>query len=256
MSSTAYEPPYGRTNQRGAQLSRADCLRALGVDSDASWEGIQQAYKDLVRVWHPDRFQADPQLQQRAEQQLQRINEAYFALRSSHILGGRQPEPAPQPKPAGPGPSVIDQPFPRSGGDRFAWNLLFRWPVKAVWLGLICMALLVIGSLLGRTLRLSAVRAAADEWSGRARGDVAPREQAGHVDTSTVAPGRPENGSELLRARMSGGSRLWISNPASQDAVAKLVDADTASPVRVIYIQAKNKVCIRHIAPGRYDLRG
>jgi hypothetical protein len=75
-----------------------------------------------------------------------------------------------------------------------------------------------------------------------------------HPNTAAVAPGTPLNGTELLRTRMSGGSELWVSNPMSQDAVAKLVESDTASPVRAIYIQAKNKVCIRHIAPGLYDL--
>jgi hypothetical protein len=86
------------------------------------------------------------------------------------------------------------------------------------------------------------------------RDDVVPRDQPRHRDTGTVAPGTPVNGTELLRTRMSGGSEVWVSNPTSQDAVATLVEADTASPLRVIYIQAKNKVCIRHIAPGLYDL--
>jgi hypothetical protein len=29
-------------------MSRADCFQALGVASDASWEEVRQAYKDLV----------------------------------------------------------------------------------------------------------------------------------------------------------------------------------------------------------------
>jgi hypothetical protein len=241
-------------------MSRAECFRALGVDPEASWEALRQAYKDLVRVWHPDRFQSDPQFQRKAEQQLRRINEAYFALKNSDIHEGRQPEPAPQQKPA----------------NRFAWNLLLRWPIKAAWLGLICLAPLAIGGLLVNRVRVPTLeslpsgdgQSTTAELSSWARGEVTdlwrsipkiwendggPREQPPR-DTGAVAPGTPENGTELLRTRMSGGSQLWVSNPASQDAVATLVEAGTASPVRVIYIEAKNKVCIRHIAPGVYHL--
>ena len=67
-------------------MSRTECFRLLGVDSDASFEATRQAYKDLVRVWHPDRFQSDPELQRRAEQQLQRINEAYLAIKNPQLL--------------------------------------------------------------------------------------------------------------------------------------------------------------------------
>jgi len=165
-------------------------------------------------------------------------------------------------------------------------------------LGLICLAPLVIGSLLVNAFRVPTleslisqngqprpaifmpsrfvspsgdVQATADELSSWARGEALdlwksipkigerPPERLvqaanGAVPKSFDAPGTPVNGAELLRTRMSGGSQLWVSNQASQDAVATLVETDTASPVRVIYIQAKNKVCIRHIAPGVYNL--
>jgi hypothetical protein len=45
----------------------------LEVRPDASWEEIQRAYHDLVRVWHPDRFASDRRLQERAERKLQQI---------------------------------------------------------------------------------------------------------------------------------------------------------------------------------------
>src|ERR1035438_7934484 len=81
-------------------MSDTDCFRALGVAPNASWEEVRQAYKDLVRVWHPDRFQSDPQLRERAEQKLQTINEAYYALKNSQIFRGCRPEPAPEPPPS------------------------------------------------------------------------------------------------------------------------------------------------------------
>lgn len=294
MSSTAHQPPNIH------KLSRTDCFRVLGVEPEASWERIRQAYRDLVRVWHPDRFQSDPQLQLRAEQQLQRINEAYLQLKTSYIYEGRQPEPPPEPTPAGPGPAARAHRRAHSGPNGLARLLLFRWPVKATWLAMVFLAPLVMGILLFNALRVPSleslipqsgqprpviltpsrfvsqsgdVRVTANELSSWARGeamdlwksipkltetpsashDVVPREPPAHRDITT-APGTPPNGAEFLRTRMSGGSQLWVSNQADQDAIATLVEADTKSPVRAIYIQAKNKVCIRHIAPGVYNL--
>jgi len=54
----------------------------LGLSPDASIEVRKQAYKDLVKVWHPDRFSHDPRLQQKAQEKLQEINEAYEKIKS------------------------------------------------------------------------------------------------------------------------------------------------------------------------------
>jgi G3E family GTPase len=58
------------------------CYEILGLSPDASIEARKQAYKDLVKVWHPDRFSHDPRLQQKAEEKLQEINEAYEKIKS------------------------------------------------------------------------------------------------------------------------------------------------------------------------------
>jgi hypothetical protein len=60
---------------------RAAHLATLGLAPDASWDEVTQAYKDLMRVWHPDRFQGDERLRKKAEVQAQRINEAMSELR-------------------------------------------------------------------------------------------------------------------------------------------------------------------------------
>lgn len=56
-------------------------LETLGLKQDASWEDITQAYKDLMRVWHPDRFQSDERLRKKAEENSQRINHAMSELK-------------------------------------------------------------------------------------------------------------------------------------------------------------------------------
>ena len=59
-----------------------NCFRVLGLEPEASAEAIKSAYRDLTKVWHPDRFSHDAELQRKAGEQLQAINEAYEKLRS------------------------------------------------------------------------------------------------------------------------------------------------------------------------------
>jgi hypothetical protein len=63
-------------------MNTGDSLRILGVPADATSEQIRQAYLDLVRVWHPDRFQSDSRLRQIAEEHLCQINLAYSELKN------------------------------------------------------------------------------------------------------------------------------------------------------------------------------
>jgi hypothetical protein len=49
----------------------------LGARSDAAAEEIRQEYLQLVKVWHPDRFQGDPILVAKAEAKLKLLNEAF-----------------------------------------------------------------------------------------------------------------------------------------------------------------------------------
>ena len=54
-----------------------DYYQILGLPVGASIKEVQQAYRDLVKVWHPDRFGHDPKLQRKAEEELKKINNAY-----------------------------------------------------------------------------------------------------------------------------------------------------------------------------------
>ena len=59
-------------------------LGLLGLEAGATAQEIKTAYRDLAKVWHPDRFAHDPRLQQKAQERLKEINEAYRSL----ISGG------------------------------------------------------------------------------------------------------------------------------------------------------------------------
>ena len=57
------------------------CLKILELESPGSIEEAKKAYRDLVRVWHPDRFEGNPRLKQKAEKKLREINLAFNFLR-------------------------------------------------------------------------------------------------------------------------------------------------------------------------------
>lgn len=58
------------------------CFEVLELDRDASLDEVKQAYKDLVNVWHPDRFSNNPRLRRKAEEKLKEANLAYKGVRS------------------------------------------------------------------------------------------------------------------------------------------------------------------------------
>ncbi|MEG4394456.1 J domain-containing protein [Microcoleus sp. BROC3] len=64
------------------------CYEILEIEPGSSLEEIKHAYRDLAFVWHPDRFAHNDRLQQKAQQRLTEINEAYQEL----VLFLSQPE--------------------------------------------------------------------------------------------------------------------------------------------------------------------
>lgn len=53
----------------------------LELKPDVSFEGVRQAYREMAKVWHPDRFQNEPKLRAKAQEKLKQINLAYERLR-------------------------------------------------------------------------------------------------------------------------------------------------------------------------------
>ena len=78
----------------------------LGVKPGVSERELKAAHRDLAKVWHPDRFLHDPRLQEKAQEKLKEINEAYEQLTSR-----RPPTPVPKPAPKPP-PIVVQEPNP------------------------------------------------------------------------------------------------------------------------------------------------
>ena len=61
-------------------MLHGDYYTLLGIPRCASDESIKQAYRKLVRQWHPDLHPDLPD----AEERLKRLNEAYHVLRDHH----------------------------------------------------------------------------------------------------------------------------------------------------------------------------
>src|SRR6267378_1389181 len=104
-----------------------DCYYLLGLSPGASPEELKAAHRDLAKVWHPDRFLHDPRLQEKAQEKLKQINEAYDQLRSQKARRTAPPSYSSRPQ-AAPTPGHFDQHFethPQAGGVAVAQKI--RW---------------------------------------------------------------------------------------------------------------------------------
>jgi hypothetical protein len=55
-------------------------LQILGVPENATFTQAKEAYRDLIRIWHPDRYQHDPRLKSRAEAETKKLNATWEKL--------------------------------------------------------------------------------------------------------------------------------------------------------------------------------
>ena len=101
-------------------------LEELGLSPGATPEQIQEAYRDLAKVWHPDRFGQDPRLRTKAEERLKRINEAREKLRDYR-----------------PRMATADRRRPDSGGPRIIYPRGSFIPKDRLWIVAVALAALV-----------------------------------------------------------------------------------------------------------------
>lgn len=60
-----------------------ECYTILEISPGATDAEIRSAWRELNKVWHPDRFGDDEVLRKKAEEKLKRINQAYEVLKKN-----------------------------------------------------------------------------------------------------------------------------------------------------------------------------
>jgi DnaJ domain len=219
--------------------------RTLGLEPGASPEALKIAHRDLVQVWHPDRFAANPRLQKMAQEKLRDINAAYARLRSGTPLAAEEPieEEATPPAPAPP-----QQTWLQTG-------------LQAVGVAVAILALILSAKSFHRWLANPATPAAAaapqivppvvEENAEPAPALRSLSQRPAIVKTNDVPIA---NGEEIMEPRgRSGVGTLTITNQTDQDAVATLTENDVA--LRMVYVGAGQQASIGQIGPGVYRLK-
>jgi hypothetical protein len=87
-SRTSDDSIYADVESLIAAARKSDCKQCedayhvLGVENGADAASVKEAYRDLAKVWHPDRFaDDDTRLKKKAEEQFEKIHAAYSHLR-------------------------------------------------------------------------------------------------------------------------------------------------------------------------------
>ena len=105
-------------------LSKA--YEVLGVKPGVSMRELKAAHRDLAKVWHPDRFLHDPRLQEKAQEKLKEINEAYEQISSGKV-------PRPVHSPVSPPPSAPQTAHHnKRHGSNWQWAAIFLLVFAAV----------------------------------------------------------------------------------------------------------------------------
>ncbi len=105
----------------------SECYRILELTPGATQEEVKRSYRELVKVWHPDRFAGDPKLQKKAQEKLKQINLAYERIckgeagdprRRSSSPGTSASQAGEQSRPAGSSDSANNRGEPRTEAPR------------------------------------------------------------------------------------------------------------------------------------------
>ena len=91
-----------------------DSYRLLQLDAGSSPEAVKRSYRDLVKLWHPDRYSPGSPLQKKAEEKLKEINLAYERIFKKPPAGIAE---EPPPKSAHAAPAMAEE----TAGNKHAW---------------------------------------------------------------------------------------------------------------------------------------
>lgn len=251
-------------------MTESEARRVLGVDPTAPTAHVRQAYLDLVKVWHPDRFQHDARLREKASQSLQRVNAAYAVLQrspnraESAAPSSSAPPPAAQPRSSssaapGPGESVhaarsTGTPDGAASGPQergVLWLLKYRRDVIAAFVASIVGVVLALILLVDSRESQDASRAGTPTATSGSDIELptSPRPKPSNQRPEM----RPESGADLSTSGPRGRAAISIQNQVAADAVVELrSDPDSR---RVIYVRGGEKITMLDLMAGAYRVR-
>ena len=58
------------------------CYALLGITHTATPEEVKKAYRNLAKIWHPDRYTNNPAQKAKAEVEIKKINRAYATIKA------------------------------------------------------------------------------------------------------------------------------------------------------------------------------
>src|SRR3989344_927685 len=96
--------------------------QVLGIPPDARWEDLRNAYKSLVKNWHPDRFQQNADQKKIAEERTKEINKSYKELAEYYKKHGALPVHEEPENPREKEPSHPGNPPPTQQREVHAWG--------------------------------------------------------------------------------------------------------------------------------------
>jgi hypothetical protein len=264
------------------KVDASECLRVLGVTPDATPETIRQAYLDLVRVWHPDRFQSDHRLREIADRNLREINRAFDGLKNyrAGAASGRPDPPLSRKAPGNPAASnprssqpassrpassqpSSSQPPPvrsRAPSNRRATRLAAMVAAAAM-----CALVLTAAQRIVTYLHEAppadpppaenaVPRKIEAAPAKRIRGAGEKSNDTRIPETAVVLSAPPANGTELFRAAgFRGFGELVLVNHTDLEGVARLVGRSGAA-LQAIYIAPGARAAFHSVAHGVYSL--
>jgi curved DNA-binding protein CbpA len=205
----------------GHRLLTKEALDVLALRPGATSVEIKEAYRDMVKVWHPDRFGSDPRLRQKAEDNLKQINKAYQVLQAGSGTSAAEPERAASSTTGGASSprSSSSSPIPRSGRarpNRVSVGVGWLYGCVGIALGLIAgYVALEHGAL--QVARLSPASAQQVEASSELTEPKIPATQTSRVDASSddvnssaELPGRDDQPKDSGRSNRSASAQFHV----------------------------------------------
>lgn len=237
-------------------MTEDDARVILNLDRGHTPEQVREAYRDLVKVWHPDRFANDERLREKTVRRLQEINDAYALLQGdgaarSATAASRGDTTAP--READPMPHGEDAATASVGSKSTVLPLVAMG--AALGIAVVAISTIMFWPQL-RSARSNDASVSSEGRPNTPAQDAASIASDARAGTHAVTPPdlrRPESGTELIASQRQGGGSLVVYNQSTHDGVVALVTSGGSE--RAVYVRSGEQTTLANVAAGRYRVR-